>query len=234
MRNKNDCLICGAKLEYRPESISAKCVYCDKTFMTQVVCQNDHFICDACHSSDANDIIFTTCIESKETNPFKLANQLFLHPSVKMHGPEHHFLVPAVLLACYHNKRNEDKSKNMQLARQRSADVPGGSCGYHGVCGAAIGTGMFFSLITNTSPLSQDSWGFCNKTTADTLNRIACYSGPRCCKRDSFIALQNATSILKEKFHMELEVPDKIKCRFHPFNHECLKEKCEFYSNQMR
>jgi hypothetical protein len=32
-----------------------------------------------------------------------MALNLMKNPQIKMHGPEHHFLVPAVLLAAYYN-----------------------------------------------------------------------------------------------------------------------------------
>jgi hypothetical protein len=51
------------------------------------------------------------------------------HPSVAMHGPEHHFLVSAVLLAAYDNQHGlENRAVKIQQARKRAEGVRGGSC----------------------------------------------------------------------------------------------------------
>lgn len=44
------CLICGAPITYRAESSIQTCSICHKEQLTNAVCENSHFICDACHS----------------------------------------------------------------------------------------------------------------------------------------------------------------------------------------
>ena len=89
-----------------------------------------------------------------------MAITLMQNPHVPMHGPEHHFLVPAMLLAAYYNTIGEPyrKSRVLGLARERSGLVKGGSCGLLGDCGAAVGTGIFIPIITGATPLSLDEW----------------------------------------------------------------------------
>ncbi len=88
-----------------------------------------------------------------------MAIKLMNSPKIKMHGPEHHFLVPAVLLAAYYNLdavehiSPEDKAEIINKARQRAEIVPGGFCGFYGSCGAAIGTGIFINLLTKATPI---------------------------------------------------------------------------------
>ena len=74
-----------------------------------------------------------------------------------MHGPEHHFLIPAVLLSAFYNVSGEpgEKEKKIKQARKRAENVLGGFCGFYGDCGAAVGTGIFVSVITGATPLSQ-------------------------------------------------------------------------------
>ncbi|VUT25840.1 MAG: hypothetical protein MOIL_01256 [Candidatus Methanolliviera sp. GoM_oil] len=55
----------------------------------------------------------------------------------------------------------------------------GGFCGYHGDCGAAVGTGIFISLITDATPLSKHEWKLSNLMTAKSLLSIANHGGPR-------------------------------------------------------
>ena len=44
------------------------------------------------------------------------------------------------------------------------------------------------SILTETTPYSESSWGITNMITAKSLMRMAEIGGPRCCKRNSFIA----------------------------------------------
>ena len=153
-------------------------------------------------------------------------------PGFKMHCPEHHFLVPAVLLSAYSNCVGNGKDKLEKwliAANQRSEKVPGAFCGTHGSCGAAVGTGMFISIITGATPYKTEEWKLANSMTGRSLLKMATYGGPRCCKRVSFVAIQEACSFLKESFNISLSVPEKIECTFHADNQECLKNDCPFY-----
>jgi hypothetical protein len=155
-------------------------------------------------------------------------------PSVSMHGPEHHFLVPAVLLTAHYNQAGNphEKEKKIKVARGRAENVLGGFCGFYGACGAGIGTGIFISLITNSTPLSRQTWGMANQMTAESLRCIGALGGPRCCKRDTFMALKTAKKFAKQRFQIALDVPDTITCEFNEFNHECLEESCPFHAKE--
>ena len=154
MAYKSGCLVCGQKLEYSKDSEKRRCIYCNQYFNSNVKCINGHFICDLCHSLSANDLIENFCINTRLEDPLEIALILMRNPSVNMHGPEHHFLIPAVLLAAYYNKKKEYnvKSGKIKEARNRSEIILGGFCGSHGDCGAAVGTGIFISLITGATP----------------------------------------------------------------------------------
>jgi hypothetical protein len=229
---KADCLLCGHRLTYLAEPESLVCALCGQSFESQVACEQRHYVCDRCHSASANDLIERVCIQSESTDPVGLAISLMKSPSVKMHGPEHHFLVPAVLLSAHYNRHGnaEEKAKKIRVARQRAEHVLGGFCGFYGACGAAVGTGIFVSLITDSTPLSTGSWGLANRMTAESLRRIGAIGGPRCCKRDSFIALKTAGEFLKSELKTDLAVPDKIACAFSELNRECLLKDCPFHN----
>ena len=149
-----------------------------------------------------------------------------------MHGPEHHFLVPAVLLSAYYNVTGEEdkKEEKINLAQKRAANVLGGFCGFYGDCGAAVGVGIFISVLTGSTPLSTKEWRLSNLGTAHSLLAIAEKGGPRCCKRNSFIAIQEAVKFVKENFNVTLSISNDVKCDFNHLNKECIKEKCPFYS----
>ena len=162
--HRHGCLVCGEELEYHSEPSAMICHMCGITSQSLVACRNGHFICDECHSGSANNIIERYCIRSESLDPVKMANHLMDSSKVTMHGPEHHFLVTAVLLSAYYNLLNQPELKRDKIiqARFRCEKVPGGFCGSHGTCGAGVASGIFISLITDATPLSLKEWQLSN------------------------------------------------------------------------
>jgi DNA-directed RNA polymerase subunit RPC12/RpoP len=226
------CLICGADIEYLPEPEEMECVYCRERQLSSSRCRNGHFVCDRCNRMAAEDLIESTVIRSTSDNPFAIAESLLESPAVKMHGPEHHFLVPAALIAALYNHTGEQekKERGIKSARRRAEMIKGGSCGFLGDCGAAVGTGIFVSVVTGATPLSREEWRLANLMTARTLEEIAQHGGPRCCKRNTFLALRSAVRFLSSEMGIVLPEPDQIVCRYSRQNKECLGEKCVFFS----
>ncbi len=217
---------------YRQEGEDALCFYCKETYRSNVSCEAGHYVCDRCHSLAANDIIEQYCLKSTSADPVEMAIHLMHHPRVKMHGPEHHFLVPAVLISACHNVAHGDragKEGDLRKARQRAEKVPGGFCGFYGDCGAAVGTGIAVSVLTGATPLSRKEWRLANLMTAKSLFAIAAHGGPRCCKRNSFLAIREAVSFLQESPGISLSPGGELRCGFHHLNKECLAEECPFY-----
>lgn len=235
MKHKENCLVCGAKLEYLQQPEKMKCIYCKDSFESQVKCINGHFVCDSCHSKSGIDFIIEVCNKTKETNPYKIAEVLFADDRIAMHGPEHHVLVPAVLLASYYNKTGDYqlKEKALKLAKARGQKVPGGFCGFAGSCGAGIGVGIFFAIMENTSPLNSQKWGNVNQATGYALLNIGSYNGPRCCKRNTFLAFKTVAEMLKKEKNMELS-QEKQVCHWSTYNRECLNGACEFHESHFK
>jgi predicted RNA-binding Zn-ribbon protein involved in translation (DUF1610 family) len=230
--HKTGCLICGKELIYYDKVLQLKCFYCGKIYDANEKCVNNHYVCNSCHSLPAEDLIEGICIASTSVNPIELIISLMKSPKIKMHGPEHHFLVPAVLLTCYYNhlKEPDKKEEKIKIARKRAAKVPGGFCGFYGNCGAAVGTGIFISIITEATPLSKNEWKLSNLVTSKSLYSIAMHGGPRCCKRDSLLAIEEGINFLKEHFDVHLPFNINIKCDFSSVNKECTKEECPYYN----
>ena len=224
------CLVCGADLVYLPASLPMTCALCGAPRESAARCAAGHFACDACHASPAKDLIEATCVATEERDPIALAVRLMRHPALKMHGPEHHFLVPAVLLAAYWNARGEParKADGIREARRRSEPVAGGFCGLQGACGAGIGTGTFVAVATGSTPLAGPARGLSNRMTARALQVISETDAPRCCKRDSFLAILAAARFARE--HLEVHLPARgPACEWSGTNRECLGEACPFH-----
>ncbi|NEU05728.1 DUF5714 domain-containing protein [Clostridium senegalense] len=231
MENKFNCLICSEELEYFDESKEMDCYFCKKKFSANASCKSGHYVCDSCHSLGAFEIIREYCLKSNSINPMEMALDLMKHPSVKMHGPEHHYLVPAVLVTAYLNSIGDrtNLEKLLNEGEKRAKNVLGGFCGFYGACGAAVGTGIYISLILGASPLSEEKWGLSNLITAKALEKIASFGGPRCCKRDTFLALETAVDFTKEKLNVQLKKKENLKCNYSKINDQCLKDRCKFH-----
>ena len=231
LRHKANCLICGSELKYTTAYRPVICALCGQKFDANVQCIQGHYICDACHSLPANDFIARFCIASELKDPVEQAVALMRDSRIAMHGPEHHFLVPAVLLSVYYNVMGNQtaKEEKIKIAQKRAANVLGGFCGFYGDCGAAVGVGIFISVMTGATPLSTKEWRLSNLATGRSLITIAENGGPRCCKRNSFLAIYEAGEFVKEQFGVALPVNDTVKCEFTDLNKQCIKEKCLYY-----
>jgi len=228
---KSNCLLCGEALVYSTESKQLTWALCGNESQSEASCSQGHYICDSCHSASANEMIESICIKSETTKPVDLAIELIKKPSTSMHGPDHHFLVPAVLLTAFYNQKGDakEKEKKIKVARQRADTVLGGFCGFYGACGAGVGTGTFLSLIMDSTPFSTETWGLSNQMTAENLRCIGALGGPRCCKRDTIMALKTTRKFLKQQMGFALNIPDQIICTFTENNKECIKEKYPFH-----
>ena len=226
------CLICGEELIYQDEHRSLTCELCGQPGLSNVACPKDHYVCDTCHSESAILSIRRMLQQSQETDPICLLQAAFDDPKVYMHGPEHHTIVPFVLLTAYKNAGGDiDYSKAMAEAYQRSKKVPGGICGSWGVCGASVGAGIFASIATGSNPLNKDKWGIPMQLTSQILARLSQVGGPRCCKRTTRIAIEEAARFSGEVLGIPL-VASTPGCSYHLRNQQCLLDDCPYYPPQ--
>ncbi len=223
-----ECLICNSKIEYLPKDEKMECMLCHKLENSKSRCEKGHYICNECHMEGINTIL-DICIKEKSANPYIIIDKLMSESFCHMHGPEHHILVGASLLTAY---KNAGGKINLQEALiemiNRGKKVPGGICGFWGACGAGISTGIFISIISNSTPLSEEPFKLSNWMTSKSLNLVGKYGGPRCCKRDSFLSILAAIDFVEENFNIKLE-KSEINCKFSDKNNQCLKNKCPFY-----
>jgi hypothetical protein len=230
--HRTGCLVCGKEIAYLPEPREIPCEVCGRVERTDTTCVDGHYVCDRCHRLPAVDVITAFCERSGSRDPVTMAIALMHHSSMKMHGPEHHYLIPAVLLTAWSNARGEHDLLPGRLgkARERAEWVKGGFCGFLGDCGASVGTGIFVSIVLGATPLSGEEWRLANRMTARALSVIAEHGGPRCCKRNTFLALREAVAFAREELGTEMELPGEIRCTFSPLNRECRREACPFHA----
>lgn len=225
---KEECLICKAPLEYLSEGIEMECAICHKKEISTARCVNGHYVCDECHTHGIDQII-GACLNETSRNPYEILSRLMDLPFCHMHGPEHHVMVGSALLTAYKNAGGEiDLPKALSEMQSRGRKVPGGACGFWGSCGAAISSGMFVSIVTGSTPLAKEAWGLSNLMTSDSLRAIGTVGGPRCCKRNSYLAIEEAVRFAKEKLGVEMEL-SPIRCRHSHQNNQCIGNRCPFH-----
>ena len=231
MESVNNCGVCARPLVYATESVTKTCALCGKEEKTNIYCPSGHYICDSCHSQAAIEVLKNVLARSKSTNPAEILEQVMAHPSVPMHGPEHHVIVPAVIIAAIRNAGYPVPEGAIDKALERASKVPGGWCGLYGDCGAAVGIGIAVSVLTNATPLTGKERGLALGATALALSKLL-DDQPRCCKRSSRIAVEAAVNYLEDKLGIKLEQSKLIPCAYTIRNQQCAKGECPYYPKQ--
>ncbi len=227
--SNHGCLVCGAPIIYLSDEKEGQCVYCQKVFLANSMCRNGHFVCDYCHTGEALEIIEHICMNTEETDMISLLKLIRTHPRIPVHGPEHHALVPGIVLSTYRNLGGNLSASAIQTGIQRGNTVAGGHCAFMGACGAAVGVGIAFSLILGATPLTPKERKIAQNVTQITLKEIAKFKAARCCQRDSWIALKKAVELSEKYLEIPLKAEDRLECRQKDINKECLGKGCPLY-----
>lgn len=229
--HRSGCMICGADLIYLETDRDTTCYYCGQVVPANARCANGHFVCDACHRADAVEIIKQVCLRSRETDPVTLMQTIRSHSHFRIHGPEHHSLVPAVILTALRNSGSPVTDEQVMAAIQRGQTMIGGSCAFLGACGAAIGVGIAVSLLLGANPYDGDKRQMAQRATQAALGEIASYNAPRCCQRDSWLALKEASTLLQVYTGISLSVR-LIACEQFSENKECIHDLCPLWPSR--
>ena len=200
-----ECLICGAELVYLERSELMKCEVCGQEYPGKSRCKAGHYVCDNCHKSGL-DAVIAVCMSSSSNDPVEILDAMMSLPFCHMHGPEHHIMTGAALLTAYSNSGGDvDLRSALGEIFDRGAEIPGGTCGYWGACGAGLSAGIFVSVITHSDPLSVEGFRQSHLMTAKALDAIGRIGGPRCCKRDSYTSIVAAIDFVREEFGIDMK-----------------------------
>lgn len=224
---REECLICGAPLEYLAADEMMECALCHTKEPSKTRCMEGHYVCSACHTAGM-DAVIGACLRETSKDPIEILNRMMDQPFCHMHGPEHHVMVGAALLTAYHNAGGEiDLPQALAEMMSRGKNVPGGVCGFWGACGAGISTGIFVSILSKATPLTEESFGLSNLMTSRALEKIGTVGGPRCCKRDSYLSILAAADFVREHFGVELD-SHEVVCGYAAQNNQCIGKRCPF------
>ncbi|NOZ93813.1 MAG: methyltransferase domain-containing protein [Acidobacteria bacterium] len=228
-RTSEGCMVCEAHLEYLETAEAMTCVYCGRTMSSSTRCVEGHFVCDECHVDGAPEAIVSIVAASGERDMIRLFEAVREHPSIPVHGPEYHALVPAVIVAAARNSGLSLGERHIRTAVERGRTVAGGACGFMGACGAALGVGAAFSVVLGANPFTGDKRSLLHSVTVSVLQEIGSLEAARCCQRDSWIALRAAARLSMEVLGVELLAPDGTVCGQMASNRNCLGSTCPFW-----
>jgi hypothetical protein len=229
MASVNNCGVCARPLVYASDSITRTCALCGKAEKTAIYCPAGHYVCDVCHSLEALKVLQRVLAASETTDPAAILEQVLSHPSVPMHGPEHHVIVPAAIVAAVRNCGYPLPEGSVEKAIERAGKVPGGWCGLYGDCGAAVGAGIAVSVIAGATPLTGPQRTLAMASTSQALSRML-DDQPRCCKKASRIAVQSTVDFLRERLGINLPQGDKVRCTYNLRNPQCARENCPYFA----
>lgn len=169
-------------------------------------------------------------MEEKSKNPIQIIKKLMHMDFISIHGPEHHFLDGSAFLMAYNNAGGDiDIDECLNELAKRTIHMPGAMCGYWGICGSSASLGASLAIINKTGPLSNNDFYSDNmEYTSELINKMSKIGGPRCCKRNAFLALITAAEFVRKKYGVNIDI-DEVKCEFTLFNEQCIKERCPFY-----
>jgi MoaA/NifB/PqqE/SkfB family radical SAM enzyme/SAM-dependent methyltransferase len=223
------CMVCGAELVYAASEQTQTCHYCDREAGSAMTCPEGHFVCDGCHASDGLAVIESICSSTHETDMIALLSTVRAHPAMSVHGPEHHALVPGIVVATCRNAGFPVTDAMLRSALTRGAKIPGGSCAYMGVCGAASGVGAGFSVLLEGNPLAAQARQRVLRAVGEVTRELAGFEAARCCQRDCWVALRTAASLAPELVGVSPTADAPLECTQLTSNRACLGRECPLH-----
>jgi hypothetical protein len=217
---------------YFSEGTEKTCHFCGSREKTNAACGKGHFICDACHQQEGLKVIRHICLTTGEQDMVALLTTIRSHPAVPMHGPEHHGMIPGIILAAYRNSGGDIDRETIAAGIERGSSVPGGACGFWGSCGAAIGAGIAAALILDATPLTPNPRQQAQEFTARILADIANITGGRCCQRETWLALTRTARLSEEFFGLPMVAKTRLHYSQYRTNRECIRKQCPLWEQR--
>ena len=228
MENQQNCDVCGAPLNMEKNPVTLTCTFCGKKFESTSSCPNGHHVCPDCRNLEMPQVLEKVIASSSSKSPSEILEKVMAHPKLTMHGPNHHYIIPVVIIAAAKNAGYEVPVEALQQAMQRGLQVPGGWCGFCGACGAAVGVGIATSALTMATPVNGKKRTLAMDAMREATSRME-DNAPRCCKKAGRIAMETAVDFLNEKIGTKMEKGKRPVCVYSARNKECVKAACPYY-----
>jgi LSD1 subclass zinc finger protein len=223
-----DCGVCGRPLVYSTDAEPVTCTLCGTVAEARIWCPEGHYVCDACHAKGALDVLREVVSSDRSTDAGAMLERAMAHPAVAMHGPEHHVLVPVVLVAAAEETGRPVPENALEKAIARASTVPGGWCGAYGTCGAAVGVGVAVSVLTGATPVTGPQRTLAMAATSYALSRML-DEHPRCCKRAARTAVAAGSEFLRERLGIPVALSTRPVCAYSARNAQCPGPACPYH-----
>ena len=228
MENQQICDVCNAPLNVENKPVKLTCTFCGKEFEATSFCPNGHHVCAECRKLTVPQVLEKVISSTTSACPSEILEKVMAHPKLNMHGADHHYIIPVVIVAAAKNAGYEVPVEAVQQAMQRGQQVPGGWCGFCGACGAAVGVGIATGALIMSTPLNGKKRTMVMDATREATSRME-DNAPRCCKKAGRIAMETAVDFLNAKIGTKLEKGKQPVCTYSARNKECVKQACKYY-----
>ena len=145
------------------------------------------------------------------------------------HGPWHHGIVPAVLIAALKNNKYDYSEKDVKEAFMRGLKIPAGGCGFCGTCGGGSGVGIVASIVQKATPFHDKARSEGFEASVSAQQRIGKLGGPRCCRLSAYVAIEQGIKYLAKKGFPLPEQKMIGRCNVHESNPECHGRRCPYF-----
>jgi len=189
---------------------------------------------DACCAGTGGDMATTLATlmarDLTETRPAEALDDLLSQgQGTPVHGVWHHALVGELLLVCLRNAGYRISDDLIDEVLDRGRQIPGGSCGFLGTCGALSSAASAYAILLGSTPVATKPREALLAFSARLVSRLSEIGGSRCCKKSSYVALETAREELAK---LGFELPDERfegRCRFFASNDTCDGETCPYF-----
>jgi predicted RNA-binding Zn-ribbon protein involved in translation (DUF1610 family) len=230
-----NCMECGALLEYLNYAMELKCSNCGKVEQGYIRCSNNHYLCESCHNRQSVEQIKAFCLSTKSISPFKIAEEMIALPQLPMLGCQHAFIAVGALMAALRNERTlkVDDDQIEEAFRRTEKQAISGYCGLTGVCGIAPAIGACLAVLLNSKCGTDKEQRLTMQLVSRVCQTIADLTGPSCCKAYLRASLEVAAQFLTEYF--QINPPSALgstECQYsqhHP--HGCRGSQCPYFVN---
>ncbi len=189
---------------------------------------------DACCAGDGTDTTTTLATliarEAEGTKPAEMLEELLSRgEGTPVHGVWHHALVGEILLRCLQNAGYQIADDLIDEVVDRGRQLPGGSCGFLGTCGALSSAASAYAILLGSTPVATEQREKLIEFAAKMVARLAEIGGSRCCKKSSYAALEVARG---EFAKLGFELPEEEfegRCPFFASNDTCDGDTCVYF-----
>lgn len=162
--------------------------------------------------------------------PAALLEELFtVNEGAPVHGVWHHVVVGEALLVCLKNSRYQITDELIDEVIYRGRQIPGGACGFLGVCGALVSAASAYAILLSSTPTADRMRPKALALSGELHQRLAELGGSRCCKKSTYMALDLAQQAMaRDRFYLAKEKLEG-RCLFHQNNETCDGAACPYY-----